>query len=85
MLYEGAVMPKRTGQTWNHSVHWGQIIYKNIKIDQLFTFFTETMMHFVYPPTPAPPSPPQKKQLHSHFLRFLLGRLSYPGEIWKQC
>ena len=40
-------------------------------------------MHVVYPTLPSPP-PPRKSPnpfLYTHFLRFLLGRLLFPGEI----
>ena len=40
-----------------------------------FIVVTETIMDLVYPPPPPPGI------WHNHCLRFLLGRLYYPGEI----
>ena len=44
-----------------------------------FTIFTDTIMLLVYPPPPKKKK--KKKILHNHYLRFLLGRLYYSGEI----
>ena len=45
----------------------------------LFTTFTLTIMHLIYPPPPLPP-PPQKK-LHDPCFQFLLGITFIPREI----
>ena len=66
MLYEAAVMPTRTGQTWTHSVHWGQIIYKNIKIDHSYSQLSFHRDHdaLCLPAHPrSTPAPPPKKTI----------------------